>query len=90
MKIVGKWGRVRYGILRSKTGPKVQNGSEGWFLRTHEVWGRVWIQVLPEWAADHRTTLLTTIGGQTLPNPVRVPDNLTQPAVLIPLMEGPI
>ena len=35
-------------------------------------------------------TLLTTIGGQTLPNPVRVPDNLTHPAVLIPLMEGPI
>ena len=37
-----------------------------------------------------RTTLLTTIGGQTLPNPVRVPDNLVHLAVLIPLMEGPI
>ena len=35
-------------------------------------------------------TLLTTIGGQTLPNPVRVPDNLLQPAVLTSLMEGPI
>ena len=36
------------------------------------------------------TTLLTTIGGRTLPNPVRVPDNITHPAVLTSLMEGPI
>ena len=36
------------------------------------------------------TTLLTTIGGQTLPNPVRVPDNIVHPAVLTSLMEGPI
>ena len=36
------------------------------------------------------TTLLTTIGGRTLPDPVRVPDNLIQPAVLTSLMEGPI
>ena len=37
-----------------------------------------------------RTTLLTTIGGRTLPNPVRVPDNLVHPTVLTSLMEGPI
>ena len=36
------------------------------------------------------TTLLTTIGGRTLPNPVRVPDNMTHPAVLTTLMEGPV
>ena len=36
------------------------------------------------------TTLLTTIGGRTLPDPVRVPDNLVHPAVLTSLMEGPI
>ena len=36
------------------------------------------------------TTLLTTIGGRTLPNPVRVPDNMTHPAVLTSLMEGPV
>ena len=36
------------------------------------------------------TTLLTTIGSQTLPNPVRVPDNITHPTVLTSLMEGPI
>ena len=37
-----------------------------------------------------RMTLLTTIGSQTLPNPVRVPDNITYPAVLTSLTEGPI
>ena len=36
------------------------------------------------------TTLLTTIGGRTLPNPVRVPNNIIHPAVLTSLMEGPI
>ena len=36
------------------------------------------------------TILLTTIGGQTLPNPVRVPDNIVHPAVLTSLMEGPV
>ena len=36
------------------------------------------------------TTLLTTIGGRTLPNPVRVPNNVVYPAVLTSLMEGPI
>ena len=35
-------------------------------------------------------TLLTTIGGRTLPNPVRVPNNMVHPAVLTTLMEGPI
>ena len=34
--------------------------------------------------------LLTTIGGRTLPNPVRVPDNMVHPAVLTSLMEGPV
>ena len=35
-------------------------------------------------------TLLTTIGSRTLPNPVRVPNNVAQPAVLKSLMEGPV
>ena len=35
-------------------------------------------------------TLLTTIGGRTLPNLVRVPNNMVHPAVLTTLMEGPI
>ena len=37
-----------------------------------------------------RTTLLTTIGSRTLPDPVRVPNNIVQPAVLRELMEGPV
>ena len=37
-----------------------------------------------------RTTLLTTIGGCTLPNLVRVSDNLMTPGVLRPLMEEPL
>ena len=36
------------------------------------------------------TTLLTTIGGRTLPDPVRVPDNIVHLAVLTSLMEGPL
>ena len=35
-------------------------------------------------------TLLTTIGGRTLPNLVRVPDNMVHLAVLTMLMEGPV
>ena len=35
-------------------------------------------------------TLLTTIGGRTLPNLVRVPDNIVHPAMLTSLMEGPV
>ena len=35
-------------------------------------------------------TLLTTIGSRTLPDLVRIPDNLVHPAVLTSLMEGPI
>ena len=34
--------------------------------------------------------MLTAIGSQTLPNPVRVPSNIIQPGVLILLMEGPL
>ena len=37
-----------------------------------------------------RMMVLTSIGGQTLPNPVRVPNSIAQDSVLIPLMEGPI
>ena len=36
------------------------------------------------------TTLLATIGSRTLPNPVRVPNNIMHLAILRDLMEGPI
>ena len=68
-------------------------GLGGWFNGNPE-------DVLESWSGSNSgasasqdrvgTTLLTTIGGQTLPNPVRVPDNITHPAVLTSLMEGPI
>ena len=34
--------------------------------------------------------VLTTIGGHTLPNIVRVPNNMMTPAILRSLMEGPM
>ena len=46
-------GQVGVGPIRH---PEVRNGSEGRFLRRHEVGGRVQIRVPPEWAADQRTT----------------------------------
>ena len=35
-------------------------------------------------------TLLTTIGSRTLPNLVRVPNNMVHPTILTDLMAGPI
>ena len=68
-------------------------GLGGWYNRNPE-------DVLESWSGPNSDTsssqdrvgvmLLTTIGGRTLPNPVRVPDNLVQGAVLTTLMEGPI
>ena len=68
-------------------------GLGGWFSRNLE-------DVLESWSGSNsnvsasqdrvRTTLLTTIGGRTLPDPVRVPDNMVQPAILRDLMERPV
>ena len=68
-------------------------GAGGWFNGNPE-------DVLESWSGANSdasasqdrvgTTLLTTIGGRTLPNPVRVPDNMVHPAVLTSLMEGPV
>ena len=68
-------------------------GLGGWFNGNPE-------DVLESWSGANSdasasqdqvgTTLLTTIGGRTLPNPVRVPDNIVHSAVLTSLMEGPI
>ena len=68
-------------------------GAGGWYNRSdreiEESWSGPNSNVL---ASQDRvgTTLLTTIGSQTLPNPVRVPNNMMQPAVLRLLMEGPV
>ena len=68
-------------------------GAGGWFNRNPEDIPESWSGANSDASASQDrvgTTLLTTIGGRTLPNPVRVPDNLVHPAVLTSLMEGPI
>ena len=68
-------------------------GLGGWFNGNPEDVPESWSGSNSDVSASQdrvRTTLLTTIGSRTLPNLVRVPDNMVHPAVLIPLMEGPI
>ena len=68
-------------------------GVGGWFNGNPEDVPESWSGANSNTSASQDrvwTTLLTTIGGRTLPNPVRVPNNLTHPAVLTSLMEGPI
>ena len=68
-------------------------GLGGWFNGNPEDVLESWSDANSDASASQDqvgTTLLTTIGGQTLPNPVRVPDNITHLAILTSLMEGPI
>ena len=68
-------------------------GLGGWFNRNPEDVPESWSGANSDALASQDrvwTTLLTTIGGRTLPNLVRVPDNMVHPAVLTSLMEGPI
>ena len=68
-------------------------GLGGWFNGNPEDVPESWSGSNSDASASQdrvRTTLLTTIGSRTLPNPVRVPDNIVHPAVLTSLMEGPV
>ena len=68
-------------------------GLGGWFNRNLEDVPESWSGANSNASASQdrvRMTFLTTIGSQTLPNPVRVPDNIIHPAMLTSLMEGPI
>ena len=81
------------GLIAQMEREAEEAGLGGWFNRNPE-------DILESWSGANsdvlasqdrvQTTLLTTIGGRTLPNPVRVPDNIVHPAVLTSLMEGPI
>ena len=81
------------GLIAEMEREATEAGVGGWFNGNLE-------DVLESWSGANsnasasqdrvRTTLLTTIGGRTLPNPVRVPDNMVHPAVLTTLMEGPV
>ena len=82
-----------HGLIALMERDAEEAGLGGWFNGNPE-------DVLESWSGSNSgtsssqdrvgVTLLTTIGGQTLPNPVRVPDNMVHPAVLTTLMEGPI
>ena len=68
-------------------------GLRGWYNGNPEDVPESWSGANSDASASQDrvgTTLLTTIGSRTLPNPVRVPDNVVHPAVLTSLMEGPI
>ena len=81
------------GLIREMEREATEAGAGGWFNGNPEDVPESWSGANSDASASQdrvRTTLLTTIGSQTLPNLVRVPDNLVHPTVLISLMEGPV
>ena len=81
------------GLIEEMEREAMEAGLGGWFNNNPEEVPESWSGANSDASASQdrvRTTLLTTIGGRTLPNLVRVPDNLVHPAVLTSLMEGPI
>ena len=81
------------GLITEMEREAMEAGLRGWFNRNLEDVPESWSGSNSDALASQDrvgTTLLTTIGGRTLPNPVKIPDNLTQPAILRLLMEGPI
>ena len=81
------------GLIASMERDAEEAGLGGWFNGNPEDVPESWSGANSVASASQDrvgTTLLTTIGGRTLPNPVRVPDNLVHPAVLTSLMEGPV
>ena len=81
------------GLIASMERDVEEAGLGGWFNGNPEDVPESWSGANSDASASQDrvwTTLLTTIGGQTLPNPVRVPDNVVHPAVLTSLMEGPV
>ena len=81
------------GLIAEMEREAKETGLGGWFNGNPEDVPESWSGANSDASASQDrvgTTLLTTIGGRTLPNPVRVPDNIVHPAVLISLMEGPI
>ena len=81
------------GLIASMERDAEEAGLGGWFNGNPEDVPESWSGANSDASASQDrvgTTLLTTIGGQTLPNPVRVPDNIVHLAVLTSLMEGPI
>ena len=81
------------GLIAQMEREAEEAGLGGWFNRNLEDVPESWSGANSDASASQdrvRTTLLTTIGGRTLPNPVRVPDNMVHPVVLTSFMEGPV
>ena len=81
------------GLIASMERDAEEAGLGGWFNGNPEDIPESWSGSNSGASASQDrvgTTLLTTIGGRTLPNPVRVPNNMVYLAVLTSLMEGPI
>ena len=81
------------GLIGEMEREAVEVGLGGWFNRNLEDVPESWSGANSNVSASQdrvRTTLLTTIGSRTLPNLVRVPDNMVHPAILTSLMEGPV
>ena len=81
------------GLIAQMEREATEAGLGGWFNGNPEDVLESWSGVNSDASASQdrvRTTLLTTIGGRTLPDLVRDPDNIVQPAVLRDLMEGPV
>ena len=81
------------GLIASMERDAEEAGLGGWFNGNPEDVPESWSGANSDASASQDrvgTTLLTTIGGRTLPNLVRVPDNIVHPAVLTSLMEGPV
>ena len=81
------------GLIVEMEEEAMEAGAGGWFNGNPEDVPESWSGANSDASASQdrvRMTLLTTIGGRTLPNPVRVPDNMVHPAILTTLMEGPV
>ena len=81
------------GLITEMEREAMEAGAGGWFNGNPEDVPESWSGANSDASASQDRvgmTLLTTIGSRTLPNPVRVPDNVIHPAVLTSLMEGPI
>ena len=78
------------GLIETMEREAEEAGAGGWFNGNPEDVPESWSGANSDASASQDrvgTTLLTTIGGRTLPNPVRVPNNIVHPAVLTSLME---
>ena len=81
------------GVIADMEREVMEAGAGGWFNRNPEDIPESWSGTNSNASASQdqvRTMVLKTIGGRTLPNLVRVPNKIVQPAILRSLMEGPV